>query len=207
MKLRTLSCILVAGGLLQACVPLVVAGVGTGVASTMDRRAYSEQLMDTEIEHKFNRGFPATLEAKTNVSATAYHRWVLLTGQAIDEASRAEVEAHARSVPNVLEVYNEVSIGYPASFTARSNDAWLTSSVKTRLVNAKELSANNVKVVSESGTVYLMGLLTETEANVAAQVARSTSGVRKVVNVIEVISPEKARQLSVQPSQPAAPAQ
>lgn len=207
MKLKTLATILAAAGLLQACVPLIAGGVAGGVASTMDRRTYGEQLMDTEIEHKFNRGFPAALEARTNTSATAFNRWVLLTGQAIDEASRAAVEAHARSVPNVREVYNEISIGYPASFTSRTNDTWLTSAVKTRLFNDKTLSGHHVKVVSESGTVYLMGQLTEDEARLALEIARRTAGVRKVISVIETISPEQARQRSVQTTPAPQPAE
>lgn len=207
MKLRTLCGLLAAASLLQACIPLIAGGVAGGVASTADRRSYGEQLIDTEIEHKFNRSFPSALEAKTNVSATSYNRWVLLTGQAIDEASRAAVEEHARKQPNVREVYNEVSIGYPASFSARSNDAWLTSSVKTRLFAHKTLSGHHVKVVSESSTIYLMGQLTEAEAKTAEDIARSTAGVRKVVNLIENISADQARQRSLQTSQPPQPAE
>lgn len=197
MKLKALGCALLASCLLQACVPLIAGGVVGGVAATADRRTYGEQLMDTEIEHKFNRGFSAALEKKTNTSATAYNRWVLLTGQAIDEPSKAEVEAHARALPNVREVFNEISIGYPSSFSSRSNDVLLTSSVKTRIFGSKqEVSGHHVKIVSESGTVYLMGLLTEAEAQAAIEIARTTAGVRKVVNMIEIISAQVAEQRS-----------
>ena len=205
MKLRTLCGVLAMAGLLQACVPLIAGGIAGGVASTADRRTYGEQLMDTEIEHKFNRGFPAALEARTNASATAYNRWLLISGQAIDEASKAAVETHARSLPNVREVYNELSIGYPSSFSERSNDAWLTSSVKTRIFTSKEnISGHHIKITTESGTVYLMGLLTEEEAQLAVELARGTAGVRKVVNLIEIVSPDFVAKRSLQTNPPPA---
>ncbi|KAF7600268.1 MAG: transporter [Candidatus Dactylopiibacterium carminicum] len=184
-------------GLLQACIPLVAVGVGGGVAATIDRRTYGEQVMDTEIQHRFNRQFPSALEAKTNASATVFNRWVLLTGQAMDEQSRAEVEALARSIPNVREVFNELSIAYPASFTSRSGDTLLTSKVKARLFDSPLVAGTQVKVSSESGIVYLMGLLTEAEANAAVDIARTTAGARKVVNMIEIITPEQAQARTV----------
>lgn len=196
-SLRTLAAVLAASAALQACVPLVAAGVGTGVVASIDRRSYGIQLEDTEIEHRFNRQFPEALEKRTNVSATSYNRWVLLTGQASDAESRSEVEKLARSIRNVREVVNEISIGYPSSFTSRSNDVLLTSSVKGRLFNSAEISGNHIKVVTESGTVYLMGLVTEREANIASEIARTTNGVQKVVRVFEVISPEEARRISL----------
>lgn len=204
LSLRTLALVLSAATVLQACVPLVAAGVGTGVVASLDRRSYGIQLEDTEIEHRFNRQFPAALEQRTNVSATSFNRWVLLTGQAVDAQSRGEVEQLARSVRNVREVINEITIGYPSSFSARSNDTLLTSSVKTRLFGSSDLSGHHIKVVTESGTVYLMGLVTEREANIAGDLARTTSGVQKVVRVFEIVSPEEAQRMSLQ--QQAAPA-
>lgn len=200
-SLRTLFVALAATSLLQACVPLAVVGVGTGVASTLDRRTYGEQIMDREIETKFNRAFPATLEAKTAVSATSFNRWLLLTGHAIDEPSRSEVEALARRTPNVREVFNEVAIGYPTSFGSRSNDSLLTTKVKTRLFDSPYISGHHVKVVTESGIVYLLGVVTEGESLAAIEVARNTSGVQKVVSLFEIITPERARQLNALPDQ------
>lgn len=198
VRLLMLSC---AAATMPACVPLAVVGVGTTVSSTLDRRSYGEQLMDREIELKFNRNFSRELEAKTAASATAYNRWVLLTGQAIDEPSRQGVEALARSVPNVREVFNELSIGYPSAFTVRNNDSFLTTKVKTRLFDSPYVSGHHIKVVSESGVVYLLGLLTEGEAAAATDVARNTSGVQKVVSLFEIITPERAKQLNTLPDQ------
>lgn len=195
--LRTLVIAVCAAGLMQACVPLVVAGVGAGVTSTLDRRTYGEQLMDREIENRFTRNFPDALDEKTAISATAFNRWLLLTGQAIDPPSREEAERIARAVPNVREVYNEVAIGYPANFSARSNDTYISSKVKARLFDSPYVSGHHVKVVTDAAIVYLMGEVTESEAAAAVDVARNTSGVKKVVSVFEIITPERAKQLSV----------
>ncbi len=198
MKLRPLILAIATASLLQACVPLIVGGVAGGVVTAIDRRTYGEQFRDTEIERTFNHNFSKELEAKTAVSGHAFNRWVLLTGQAIDEKAKAEVEALARSVPNVREVYNEITIGYPASFTTRANDRLVASNLKARLLDAKEVSAIHVNAICEGGTAYLMGMLTDDEARVAITIARSTQGVAKVVSLIEIISPEVARQRTMQ---------
>lgn len=193
---RALILALCASGLLQACVPLVVAGVGTGVTSTLDRRTYGEQIIDREIEHKFNGAITDDLDQNTSVTATAFHRWLLLTGQAIDPGRRDKVEQIARATPNVDQVFNEVSIGYPASFSSHSSDSFITSKVKARLFDSPYVSGHHVKVVTESGIVYLMGELTAGEARVAVDIASKTSGVQKVVSVFEIISEERAQQLN-----------
>lgn len=198
MKLRTLTAILAAAALLQACVPLIVGGVAGGVVTAIDRRTYGEQYRDTEIERTFNHNFSSALEARTAVSANAFNRWVLLTGQAIDEQARSEVETLARSVPNVREVYNEVTIGYPASFTSRANDRLIASNLKARLLDSKEVSSIHVNVICEGNVVYLMGMLTDAEARAAIEIARGAQGVQKVVSLIEIISPEAARQRTLQ---------
>lgn len=202
MKLRVTLAALAGATLLQACVPLIAGGVAGGVTTALDRRSYNEQIRDTEIEHRFNRSFPAALETRTNVSATAFNRWVLLTGQAIDEAARTEVEAVARAVPNVREVYNEITIGYPNSLRIRTNDALITSNVKTLLFDAKNLSGHHLKVVTESNTVYLMGLVTEPEARAATDIARRAQGVQKVVSLIEIIPADEAKRRTLETTQP-----
>lgn len=188
-RLQTLITALCIATALPACIPLVAAGVGGGVIASMDRRSYGLQLQDTEIEHRFNRAFSDALEAKSQASATSFNRWVLLTGQAIDEGAKAEVEQVARKVPNVREVFNEITLGYPISFSVRTNDALLTTKVKARLVENRDISAHSFKVVTEDATVYLMGMVTEQEANIATEIARTTAGVKRVVRVLEVMSP------------------
>lgn len=185
----------VSAPVLQGCFPVVAAGAGTAVMSALDRRTSGTQVEDEGIELRANNRLREKLGSRANVSVTSYNRNVLLTGQIADEATRAEAAAIVGEVPNVRGVSNETEIAGVSSLTQRSNDALITSKVKARILDSQRVKANHVKVVTEMSKVYLMGLLTETEAKAAKEVAASTSGVRKVVAIFEIVSPEEARRL------------
>ena len=171
---------------LQACVPLVVgAGVGAGVMMADDRRTNATILEDQTIEVKTKNRIEEKYPERLHFNVTSYNRWVLLTGQAPTEEIRLDLTAIALEVPSVRNVQNEVTVSGNASFTSRSSDTLTTSSVKGRLTQNKEVGANHVKVVTENGTVYLLGLVTRAEAESAAQTAATTSGVQRVVKVFE----------------------
>ena len=180
---------------LQGCFPMVAAGAGTAVLSALDRRTSGTQVEDEGIELRAGNRLREKLGNRANVSVTSYNRNVLLTGQVADEATLAEAAAIVSEVPNVRGVSNETEIAGVSSLTQRSNDALVTSKVKARILDSQRVNANHVKVVTENGRVYLMGLLTEAEGRAAKEVAASTSGVRKVVAIIETITPEEARRL------------
>ncbi|HEX8788180.1 MAG TPA: BON domain-containing protein, partial [Telluria sp.] len=129
---------------------------------------------------------------------------VLLTGEVRDEAMKRAVEDEVRSIANVENVMNELAIGGTSSYTSRSSDALITSKVKLSLADKKTVSATSFKVVTERGTVYLMGLVTQREGNIAANVAQGVSGVMKVVKMFEYIQEEDPR--AMQPAQNPAPA-
>ncbi|MGC3964774.1 MAG: BON domain-containing protein [Rhodocyclaceae bacterium] len=186
---------------LQGCVPIVAAGVGTGVAATIDRRPYGTQVTDNEIEIKLGNQISSKFgDTRARVIVTSFNRWVLLTGQTADDASKAEAERMARAYPNVAQVFNELTVGWPASLTTRSNDTLITSNLKARLINTEGISANDIKVVTERNTAFLMGLVTQRESSIAVDVARTTKGVERVVQVFQVISDEEAKRLSPPPS-------
>lgn len=181
--------------LLQGCFPVVAAGAGGAVMSVLDRRTTGTQVEDESIELRANSRLSEKLGNRANISVTSYNRNVLLTGQVADEATRAEATAIVSGVPNVRGISNETEIAGVSSLTQRSNDAVITSKVKARILDSQRVKANHVKVVTETSKVYLMGLLTEAEAKAAKEVAASTSGVRKVVAIFEIVSPEEARRL------------
>jgi osmotically-inducible protein OsmY len=112
---------------------------------------------------------------------------VLLTGEAPDAAAKATAEKVAQGVDNVRGVYNELAVGPNSALSARANDTYLTSVVKARFVDAQRFSPVHVKVVTEAGVVYLMGLVTRKEADAASEIARTTRGVHRVVRVFEYI--------------------
>jgi len=180
---------------LQGCFPAVATGVGVGAVMIADRRTSGAYVEDEGIEWRTANRIRERFGDSVHVNVTSYNRNVLLTGEAPNEQARAELEQIARGVTNVRAVINEVRVAGISSLSARSNDALITSKVKARFVDAKTFGAHHVKVVTEAGTVFLMGLVTRREADLATEVARTTAGVSKVVRVFEYISEEEARRL------------
>lgn len=172
---------------LQGCVPAVAVGAGAGVMMAADRRSAGMYLEDQEIELRAANRIREAYPGKANVSVTSFNRNILLTGQVPDAAAKQKVAEIARGVNNVRTVYDETVVGPVSSLTSRSNDAYITTKVKTRFLDAKRFQANHVKVVTENGVVYLMGLVLPQEAEDAAQIASTTSGVSKVVRIFEYI--------------------
>jgi osmotically-inducible protein OsmY len=168
---------------LSGCFPVVVAGAGTAVVMANDRRTTGTQVEDENIEIKVSsQDF-----GKAHINATSYNRRVLLTGEAIDEAARAAIEQKVRNIASVREVVDEIQVAGNSSYSSRTNDTLVTSNVKTRMVNNPRFNVLHVKVVTEAGTVYLMGLVSPEEGDAAVEVARTTSGVSRVVKVFEYI--------------------
>jgi len=205
-KFKTLVLVCTSALTLQACVPLIATGVGTGVSATFDRRSYGTQLEDSEIEVRIMRQINQQLDEKASISTTSVNRWVLLTGQVTDENSRVAAEKIATTTQNVRKVFNEVTVAWPSTVGNHASDSLTTSKVKSRLLNPEQpgISGHHVKIVTELGVVYLMGLLTQEEANLAVDIARSTSGVQKVVNLFEIISDEEKRRRDPKPLKPVA---
>ena len=182
---------------LQGCFPVVAAGVTTGVLATLDRRTLGTQTEDEAIEVKSSLRLGGKLGDKAHVNVTSYDRKVLITGEVASTEAKASAEAIVGEVPNVQGVYNELTVAPPSSYTDRSNDAYITSKIKGRFVDNGKFNPVHVKVVTEAGIAYLLGMVTQPEADAAIGVARTTSGVKKVVNLLEVITPAKARELDI----------
>lgn len=173
---------------LQSCIPLVIgAGVGAGVMMAEDRRTSGTVLEDETIEIKAKNRITEKYGEQVNISVTSFNRFVLLTGQAPTDEIKQDLPVLVLEVPNVRNVQNEIVVGGISSTTSRASDALLTSQVKGRLAQNKDVSASNVKVVSENGTVFLMGLVTRAEAETASQTAATTSGAQRVVKVFEYL--------------------
>ncbi|MDD3352284.1 BON domain-containing protein [Zoogloea sp.] len=179
----------------QGCIPVIVGGTGMAVAMASDRRSSGAYVEDESIEWKASRWISEKLGDRVHVNTTAFNRKLLLTGEAFNEESRAEAERIARTVDNVKEVVNELRVAPTSSLSARSNDSYISSKVKARFVDQKDFRIQHVKVTTEAGTVHLLGLVTEKEGNAATEVARTTSGVQKVIRVFEYISEEEARRI------------
>jgi osmotically-inducible protein OsmY len=187
---------------LQGC-PAIIAGGGVAAVTALeDRRTTGTQLDDSGIESRASTRIGDRFGERAHVNVIAFNRALLLTGEAWDDATRTEIEKVAAAVPNVRSVTNEVQVAGASSATSRANDTAITAKVKGRFVNVKGLNPLHVKVVTEAGVVYLLGLVTETEAETATELARTTGGVRKVVKVFEYC---KATDDPCKPEPPATP--
>lgn len=203
MNSRTLLLLASLLPILAGCVGAAVVGVGAGALIYSDRRQADTILTDEGIEIRAANRIGEKFKDRVNVNVTSYNRTVLLTGQVPDAAVKAEIEAVAASVANVKRLQNELIVGPVSSLTSRAKDAYITSNVKARFIDAQQFSANQVKVVTENGMVYLLGLVTQREADAAVQVARTSADVQKVIRVFEIISEAEAKRVDPPPSQPA----
>ncbi len=175
--------------LLLGCMGMMMVGTGVAVATVEDRRSTGAQLEDRGIELRASNRIDDRFGERVHVNVTSFNRYVLLTGEVPDEATRTEAETLARGVPNVLGVSNDLQIAGKSSTTSRSNDTIITSKVKTRFADANRFNVFHVKVVTEAAVVYLLGIVTEEEAAAAVEIARTTAGVRKVVKMFEYCRP------------------
>ena len=182
---------------LQGCFPAVAAGVGTGVMATLDRRSLGTQTEDESIEWKAGSRIGDKLRDRGHFNFTSYDRKVLISGEVASAEIKAEAENIVAGIPNVRGVYNELVVGPSSSLTDRSNDSFITSKIKSRSLDSGKFNPVHVKVVTEAGSAFLLGMVTQAEANAAINVARTTAGVKKVVNLMEIITPAQARELDV----------
>lgn len=193
----------VLGTSLTACFPLLVGGAAGGALVAMDRRTSGAQLEDEGIELRSMARLRDNIGSRARVSVTSYNRQVLLTGEVLNENDKKLVEQVVSRVENVSGVVNELAIIDSPSLVQRSSDVLITGQVKALLIDAKDLYANAFKVVTERGTVYLMGRVTQREADRATEIARGARGVQKVVRILEIISEEEMQRLLPPMAKPA----
>lgn len=186
-SLFLLTAVVIASG----CAAVAVGATATGAMVAMDRRQPDIMATDERIEWTVENRISGKFKDQVHINAISYNRNVLLVGEALTETIKEECTKIASGVDEVKSVTNELSIGAPSALASRASDSYVTSQVKARLVGVyKKVNPEHVKVVTESGVVYLMGLVTKSEAATATQIARTTGGVKRVIRVFEYI-PEK----------------
>jgi len=175
--------------LLHGCAAAVVTGGTAGAAMAVDRRTAGTVIEDQAIEFKAAQAFFADKEINENahINVTSYNLVALVTGEAPSEELRDRIIKIVRDIPKVSHVYNEVTIAAPSAYVSRSSDSLITSKVKTKLLTMENFNGTSVKVVTEKGVVYLMGLQTREEAERATEAARQVGGVQKVVKLFQYI--------------------
>lgn len=193
---------------LAGCAPLIVGGAAVGTALMVtDRRSSGAQIDDEAIELRAAARLREAFGEGVHVNVTSYNRQVLMTGEVTSEATKQQAEQIVARVDNVKGIVNDVAVMTPTSLPQRSGDVLITGKIRASLVDAQDLQANAFKVVTERGTVYLMGRVTAREADRATSIARQIGGVQRVVRIFEVASPEELRAAGVNvPGSSATPA-
>lgn len=200
-RLTLVAALLASALATSGCLPLVATGAAVGTLAALDRRTLGAQTEDQEIELKATNRMRDALKQPGGVSVTSFNRKVLLTGQVASEDDKRAAEAAVAGLPNVRSIHNELQVLGRPSLATSAADTSITARVKAALVDAQDLHANVIKVITESGSVYLMGLVSRREAERAAQVASRVAGVQRVVTVFEYITEEEARRTPAPPPQ------
>jgi osmotically-inducible protein OsmY len=186
MKHLAALLVLVTALLLAGCPVAILGGGAAAIGAIEDRRTSGTMIDDDGIETRARRALRERYGDNTHVNITSFNRSVLLTGEVPEEARRAEIEKIVQGLGNVRSVTNDLQVGVPSSLGARTNDSLITTKVKGRLLDSNKVNPIHVKVVTEAGVVYLLGIVTEREATDAVDVARTTGGVIKVVRIFEL---------------------
>ena len=194
--LTTLTLSACLGAALSACAPVMVGGFAMTTLMATDRRTTGTQVEDEGIELRGANRIRDNLGERGHVNITSYNRQVLLSGEVPTAQDRQLVEQVVTKVDNVRAIVNELVVAENTSLTQRASDILITGKVKASLVDAKDLFATAFKIVTERSTVYIMGRVTQREANRAADIARGVDGVKKVVRMVDVISEEELQGLT-----------
>ena len=194
-------------GALSACAPLMIGGAFVGGMMASDRRTSGSQVEDEGIELRANSRINENLGERVYVNVTSYNRQVLLTGEVPSEQDKQRVERVVAGVENVRSIVNELGVLGSSTLTQRASDSLVTGKVKASLLDAKDLFSNAFKVVTERGTVYVMGRVTQREATRATEIISGTGGVMKVVRILEIISEDELKAISPAPASTPAPTQ
>ncbi|MDX2504077.1 MAG: BON domain-containing protein [Gammaproteobacteria bacterium] len=181
---------------LTGCTAAVVGGAAVGTSVALDKRTTGNFVEDQNIKAKFTHLYyqDKVLSKQTHVNVTSYNLQVLITGEVPLEQQKQKLSDIANQIKNVRYHYNEVIVGQPTSFSSRSNDSYLTSKIKTAVfTNIKELDGAQVKVVTENGSVFLMGLVSRKQGDQITEIARTTRGVKRVIKLFEYPKPDDKR--------------
>lgn len=187
LKLKNFAWLLVPVMLLQGCAPAVVGGAATGASVAYDRRTTGTVIDDQGIEFKaayalFNN---KEIYDQSHINVTSYNGVVLLTGETPSESLKQKVTAEIKKIPKVKRIHNELAIAAPSALPSRSSDAWITSKIKAKMTTDEQTDPFHIKVVTERGIVYLMGLVSHAEADRAVNLVKNTAGVQRVVKIFE----------------------
>jgi osmotically-inducible protein OsmY len=183
---------------LSACGIFAVGGVVAGASIMADRRTPGVQAIDKGIELEANAALSKKFGDNAHINVSSFNQKVLLTGEAKDSNVKTEAGDYVKAMKNARSVFNELMIGPNSSYTARANDAYLESKIKTQMIFTEKLPSNSMSIIAEGSSIYLMGILTQNEADLAKKIASNTNGVKDVYVYFDIISETEKMRLEKQ---------
>jgi osmotically-inducible protein OsmY len=196
--LRRIFIVTLIAAQLSACAVVAVGGVTAGAVVMADRRSPAVQAIDKGIELEAENALSKRFGDNAHINVTSFNQKVLLTGEVKDADIKGEADAYVKAMKNARSVFNELVIGPNSSYTSRANDSYLESKIKTQMIFTDQLPSNSMVIVAEGGSVYLMGILTQHEADIAKKVASNTNGVKDVYVYFDIISEDEKVRLDKQ---------
>lgn len=197
-SIAKLFVVLLIASQVTACGVLAVGGVAAGASIAADRRTPGVQAIDKGIELEAGNALAKKFGDNAHINVTSFNQKVLLTGEVKDADIKGEAGAYVKAMKNARSVFNELIIGPNSSYTARANDSYLESKIKTQMIFTDQLPSNSMVIVAEGSSIYLMGILTQNEADIAKKVASNTNGVKDVYVYFDIISQEEKVRLEKQ---------
>ena len=185
--LKSIVLLLITIMILQGCAAAIVTGAVTGASMIHDRRTTGSVIDDQGIEFKASSVLYSNKEIynQSHINITSYNGNVLITGETLTEELKQQVSTEIKAIPKVNRIHNELVIAAPSAIPSRSSDSWITSKVKTKLAAAEDIDPFYIKVVTEHGVVYLMGIVSRAEANRAVEITATSAGVQRVIKIFE----------------------
>ncbi len=197
-SIAKLFVVLLIASQVTACGVLAVGGVAAGASIAADRRTPGVQAIDKGVELEAGNALAKKFGDNAHINVTSFNQKVLLTGEVKDADIKSEAGAYVKAMKNARSVFNELIIGPNSSYTARANDSYLESKIKTQMIFTDQLPSNSMAIVAEGSSIYLMGILTQNEADIAKKVASNTNGVKDVYVYFDIISQEEKVRLEKQ---------
>ena len=183
---------------ITGCGVLAVGGVAAGATVMADRRTPAVQAINKGIELEAENALAKRFGENAHINVTSFNQKVLLTGEVKDADIKGEAGAYVNAMKNARSVFNELIIGPNSTYTSRANDSYLESKIKTQMIFTDQLPSNSMAIVAEGSSIYLMGILTQSEADLAKKVASNTTGVKDVYVYFDIISVDEKNRLEKQ---------
>ncbi|QWE24725.1 BON domain-containing protein [Polynucleobacter sp. AP-Elch-400A-B2] len=193
-----LFAVMLISSFLSGCGLLAVGGVVAGASVLADRRSPAVQAIDKGIELEAGNALAKRYGDNAHINVTSFNQKVLLTGEVKDADIKGQAATFAKAMKNARSVFNELVIGPNSTFTARANDSYLESKIKTQMIFTDKLPSNSMAIVAEGSSVYLMGILTQNEAAIAKKVTSNVDGVKDVYVYFDIISDAEKTRLEKQ---------